>query len=232
MISIIIPAFNEALQIPVTIKWLKEKIPVFDKSEIIVVDGGSTDDTVAKAREAGAITIISPFKGRAAQMNFGAFHSKGTILYFLHADTLPPENFIQDIHKAIKKNYGAGCFMLSFDHSHWFLKANCWFTRFDINIIRFGDQSLFVKKEIFVTVSGFNEKLIVMEDQEMIKRIKKNSRFIIIKKSVITSARKYFDNGIYKTQAVFFLIFLMYKTGYSQQSLLNTYRRLMKQDKL
>lgn len=64
--------------------------------------------------------LLSVQKGRAAQMNYGASLAAEEILYFLHADTLPPKNFTHDIAKAIKHGYGAGCYMLSFDHNHWF----------------------------------------------------------------------------------------------------------------
>ncbi len=70
------------------------------------------------------------------------------------------------------KGFGSGCFRLAFDHQHWFLKANAWVTRFDVNSIRFGDQSLFVTKNVFVKSGGFREDLLMMEDQEIIHRIK------------------------------------------------------------
>lgn len=233
MISIIVPAFNEAAQIKTTIKKLWQHDGQNLIKEIIVSDGGSTDGTIEEAEsEQKVIVLKSPEKGRAAQMNFGAMHATGKILYFLHADTLPPENFTHDIVSAIHAGYSAGCFMLSFDYDHWFLIANCWFTRFDFDTIRFGDQSLFVLKDTFERAGGFSEKHIVLEDQDIIKRLKKTARFTVIKKPVLTSARKYLENGIYKTQAIFFLIYFMYRSGFSQQQLIKTYRKLIRQDKL
>ncbi|MEB0262788.1 MULTISPECIES: TIGR04283 family arsenosugar biosynthesis glycosyltransferase [unclassified Mucilaginibacter] len=206
MTSIIIPTYNEADQIAATIKKLNGTNSD-GHFEIIVSDGGSTDDTITLAKQAGAITLLSQRKGRAAQMNAGAALAKGEILYFLHADTMPPVGFINDIANAISNGYQAGCFMLSFDYPHWFLKANCWLTRFDVNAIRFGDQSLFVTKEEFDRTGGFSERHIVLEDQELIKRLRKAIRFKIIKRPVVTSARKYLENGIYKTQGIFFIIY-------------------------
>ncbi len=231
MISVIIPAYNEERQIGATIRYVMERGAPF-VTQIIVSDGGSSDQTIAKAKLAGAEAVLGLCKGRAAQMNHGASFAKGPLLYFLHADTLPPTGFSKDIIDAIAKGFGSGCFMLQFDYPHWFLKANCWFTRFDINAIRFGDQSLFVQKEVFEKCGGFSEKHIVMEDLEIIPRIRKLCRFTVIKKPVITSTRKYLENGMYKTQAIYFLIYFMYRLGYSQQKLLSTYRRLVKQDKL
>ncbi len=232
MISVIIPTFNEEEHITETI----QKIVLADKAklikEIIIADGGSTDRTVANATSAGATVVTGSKKGRAAQMNFGASLSTSGILYFLHADTSPPDNFTNDITDAIEQGYGAGCFMLSFDHAHWFLQANCWFTQFDVDAIRFGDQSLFVTRNMFIKAGGFSEKLQVMEDQELISRLKKNTAFAIIKKPVLTSARKYLENGIYRTQGIFFLIYLLYRLGYSQRRLVTIYRKLIRQDKL
>lgn len=232
MISIIIPTFNEEDHIAVTIRHLRESENPALLTEIIVVDGGSLDNTVFVAKKTGADQVlISDKKGRSAQMNFGALHAKGGILYFLHADTFPPVDFAQQINQAVKANYNSGCFKLCFDHPHWFLKANCWFTKFDVNAFRFGDQSLFVNKATFEQSGGFCKKHLILEDQEIIRRLKEIGRFTVIQKPVLTSARKYLQNGVYKTQGIFFLIYMMYKLGVSQQKLLNTYRELIRQDK-
>lgn len=232
MISVIIPTYNEAACISDTIMQIRERDTAQLVAEIIVADGNSTDTTVQLAKEMGADIVVSAKKGRAAQMNAGAAAARFPVLYFLHADTLPPYHFTSFIHQAVQQNYTCGCFTLAFDYDHWFLKANCWFTRFNVDWIRFGDQSLFVEANLFKASGGFNESHIVMEDQELIKRLKKSAGFTIIKKPVITSARKYVVNGIYKTQSIFFLIFFMYQLGYSQQRLVNTYRKLIRQDKV
>jgi rSAM/selenodomain-associated transferase 2 len=232
MISVIIPTYNEEGHIKATIQQLWEYDLTNLIKEIIIADGGSTDDTVTIARTEGVKVTVSPKKGRAAQMNYGAQHATSEILYFLHADTLPPKGFTYDITTAINAGYSAGCYTLSFDYDHWFLKANCWFTRFDVDSIRFGDQSLFVTKEKFLEVGGFCEKHIVLEDQQIIRQLKKISSFKVIKKPVITSARKYVENGIYKTQGIFFLIYFMYRLGFSQQKLVSTYRKFIRQNKL
>jgi rSAM/selenodomain-associated transferase 2 len=231
MISIIIPTYNEADQIAGAIGKLKD-ITADGDVEIIVSDGGSTDQTRQLAKDSGATVLRSKKKGRAAQMNAGAAIAKSDMLYFLHADTVPPEGFLTDIINASAQGYDAGCFMLAFDHSHWFLKANCWFTRFDMNALRFGDQSLFVTKVAFEKAVGFCEQHLVLEDQELIKRLRKIVRFKVIKKAVTTSARKYLENGIYKTQGVFFFIYFLYRIGFSQQKLVNIYKKLIRQDKL
>lgn len=232
MISVIIPTYNEEGHIGKTISWIREKDTAGFIIEIIVADGGSNDGTVAEASRCGAVAVLSPGKGRAAQMNYGASLAQGSIFYFLHADTLPPHGFTEDIVQAVNHGYNAGCFMLAFDQAHWFLRANCWFTRFDVAAFRYGDQSLFIQKEIFERSGGFCAAHIVMEDHEFIKRLRKQHRFAIIKKPVLTSARKYVTNGVYKTQGIFYLIYFMYYAGFSQQQLVRTYRKLIRQDKI
>ena len=98
--------------------------------------------------------------------------------------------------------------------------------------IRFGDQSLFVTKNLFKKAGGFSENHIVLEDQHFISKIKKIAGFQVLKKAVMTSARKYLENGIYKTQGIFFIIYFMYRMGYSQEKLVATYRRLITQNKI
>lgn len=231
MISIIIPTYNEADQIEQTI--LKTHASNGGHQiEIIVADGNSTDETVPTALRCNAIAIICDKKGRAAQMNKGASVAKGDLLYFLHADSIPPNNFTGCILNAVKNNFSSGCFRLSFDHAHWFLKANCWFTKFNVNAVRFGDQSLFVTKEVFKKAGGFNECLLLMEDQEIIHRIKKHGRFKVMDGTVTTSARKYIDNGIYRMQAIFCRIWLLYYLGFSQKYLLNLHKKLIRKNKL
>ncbi len=231
MISVIIPTYNEEAAIAGTIHYLKDNSGIAIK-EIIVADGGSLDNTIYSARQAGATVITCTTKGRAAQMNAGAAMATGDILYFLHADTLPPKDFAIQVTQAHKAGYLMGCYRLQFDYHHWFLKANSWFTRFDVNAFRFGDQSLFADKKIFTLSGGFNEKLIMLEDQEIITRLRKHGEFIVTPATVITSSRKYIRNGIYKTQAVYFIIYFLYRLGFSQQRLLRLYRKLIVQDKL
>ena len=230
-LSIIVPTFNEGENIGVLIDSL-QKNNLGNLVEIIISDGGSTDNTLAVAARAGAQAFVSPHKGRATQMNYGSSLATADVLYFLHADSLPPAGYADKISEQIKNGYSIGCFRLQFDSTNWFLKANAWFTRFDYNAFRFGDQSLFVLKDVFMKAGGFNEKLIMMEDQEIIHRLKKYGKFTIIKQAIVTSSRKYAINGVYKMQGIFFLIYFLYKINIPQNKLTGLYRRLIKQDKI
>ena len=230
MISIIIPVYNEAAVIAQNIFQLK-KACTTTEVEIIIVDGGSSDETTGLACKSGAVVVKSQ-KGRAKQMNHGASVANGEMLYFLHADSIPPFGFDQSILHAYREGAQSGCFRLAFDYKHWFLAANAWFTRFDVNAIRFGDQSLFVVKDVFMKSGRFKEDMFIMEDQEIIHRIKKHGKFVVLKDEVITSARKYLDNGVYKMQAIFFCIWALYYLGYSQQKLVQVYKKLISKHKL
>jgi len=231
-ISIIIPTYNEEEHIERIIAYLQQYAVSQHLEEIIVVDGWSSDNTLFLAQKAGARIFKMDNKSRSGQMNKGAELAKGNVLYFLHADTFPPKNFSTDIFHGIEKGFVGGTFRVRFDRYHWLLNKFCWFTRFNINVFRFGDQSLFVKKEIFDFVRGFNTKLRIMEDQEIIKRIKKFGQFVILKNPVTTSARKFEVNGNVRLFMIFVWILILYKLGSSQETLVSFYRKHIKEGKI
>lgn len=231
-VSIIIPTYNEAPGIGLLLDYLRQATSAEPALEIIVVDGGSTDDTRALARRSRAAVVRSPRKGRAAQLNYGARQATGDILYFLHADSYPPPDFIADLRRARRQGYGSGCYRLAFDHEHWFLRFSAWCTRLPLLLVRFGDQSLFVQRALFAQIGGFREDLLVMEDQEIVQRLQAHGPFQVLPRTVTTSARKYLDNGVFRLQAAFALIAGLYWLGVSQTRLVRLYRRLIRQDKI
>lgn len=226
-ISIVIPVLNEEHTIGKLLSELKKRSGA-GANEILVVDGGSRDRTKEIAENAGAIVIESDKKGRAAQMNVGAAQASADILYFLHADTIPPPKFDVLILKSVSDGFDAGCFYLRFDDSHPGLRFYSWFTKFNSTLIRFGDQSLFMIKSVFDKIDGFNESLKVMEDQQIVRKVKRVATFKVIDKPVVTSARKYRENGVYRLQAVFFLIWGGYYLGLDQQVLTDIYQKYIK----
>nr|WP_299824394.1 TIGR04283 family arsenosugar biosynthesis glycosyltransferase [uncultured Pontibacter sp.] len=197
------------------------------ETEIIVADGGSTDATRSIAERAGAKVILCSGRGRAPQLNQGAAIAEGAVLYFLHADTYPPQNFEASIKQAVRQGYSSGCFRLKFNTSHWFLNLNAWFTRFDVDALRFGDQSLFVTSEVFKQIGGFREQMLLLEDQEIVKRLRKVTTFKVLGQYVTTSCRKYKQVGVYKLQAGYFLIYALYRLGFAQQRLVRVYTWLL-----
>jgi rSAM/selenodomain-associated transferase 2 len=222
-LSIIIPVLNEETAISELLNHLNNiKNPEFT-SEIIVIDGGSIDKTQEILKSYPEIKVLFSEKGRAKQMNFGAKNAHSEILYFLHCDTFPPLNFDSEIVNQVQNSKLSGCFKMKFDNNHIVLKVSQWFTRFNFQAFRGGDQSLFVKRNLFEKLNGFNEKLIIYEDNELIARLYKNSKFTVIQKTVTTSARKYLKNGIWKLQFHFLMIHIKFWLGSSQEKLVKYY---------
>lgn len=226
-LSIIIPTYNEEATIGPLLQYLKQNSS--HGTEIIVADGGSGDGTCAIVSREGVRALYCKQKGRGPQMNAGAAASAGDILYFLHADTFPPPAFEAQVKQAVQQGAGSGCYRLRFDFQHWFLRLNAWFTRFDVDAIRFGDQSLFVRRDVFTKVGGFNEQLLLLEDQEVISRLKKIASFVVLPQQVVTSARKYREVGVYRLQAGYFLVYGLYRLGVAQEQLLRVYKWLLRQ---
>jgi len=227
MISIIIPTFNDTRHLPPLLIYLR-RVPFMEYiSEIIVCDGNSTDDTVSVA-ESFEVTVLKNIDGgKARQMNEGARIAKGEILYFLSADSLPPRDFACEIVNNFHEGIKSGSFRLQFDHHHWLLRLKSWFTRFNFNLFRFGGQSLFINRELFQTIGGFREDLVLLQDFEIIRRITEAGRFVVIPRYITTSARKYLDQGIFKLEWAYFYIFALYRCGVSGQLLSKKYNELL-----
>jgi len=222
LISIIIPAYNEEKQLPVLLKHLEAASSGFI-SEIIIVDGGSTDNTAKVAKEHSKVCYVSSEKGRAVQMNAGAKFAKSEILYFLHADSLPPSKFDFLIVEEVKNGKKAGCFQMKFDKDHWWLNLMGFFTKVNHITCRGGDQSLFVEKNLFNEIGGFNEAYKVYEDNEIIRRLYKKKHFSIIKSWITTSARLYDRMGVWNTQWLFIEIYWKRRRGASAEELYSHY---------
>lgn len=120
------------------------------------------------------------------------------------------------IEKAVHAEKSAGCFRMHFDDPHWLMPLYGWCTRFPFQVCRGGDQSLFITKALF---GGFDASLAVMEDIEIIARVKKKTTFHILSEHVTTSARKYHHNGRVRLQLLFGTIHLRYALGVSQEKL-------------
>lgn len=218
-ISIIIPVFNEAAHIGKLLTYLLNNINWEHIAEIIVVDGESTDETKRIILGFGQVAYVNAPKGRASQMNAGAFTAKGDLLYFLHADTFPPLGFDRKVIEA-SKSYHAGCFRLKFKNpDHFLLRLAPWFTRFNSQIFRGGDQSLFIRKDSFMFLEGFNEDYAICEDIEFIGRIKQHFSFKVINDYVVTSERRFRRNGTLALYFNFLVIHLKNWRGESPEAL-------------
>ncbi|WP_299520172.1 glycosyltransferase family 2 protein [Winogradskyella sp.] len=286
MISIVIPVLNEADMIGDLLKHLSKNSTQKNISDIIVVDGGSTDstqeivsgfvtssnsefdeefyfnstnknykkadalvfDTSRSQRDAptdvkldsasmtnpeissglaaqSKILLLDSPKGRAKQMNLGAKHAKGSILYFLHADAFPPKDFDQLIINEVKRGNDAGCFRMQFNSRHWWLRLASWLTQFSWRACRGGDQSQFITKALFDEIGGYDERYVIYEDNILINELYRRREFVVINKKIRTSARLYKKVGIWKLQYHFWAIYVKRWFGASAEEMLAYYRK-------
>lgn len=183
-ISIIIPTLNEEGYIEASIESAKRLNPL----EIIVVDGGSTDKTRKIAEREGAIVIESK-KGRGIQLNRGASVAKGDILLFLHADSIIQEGL--DIKNYLSNGYAGGFFRLRFDEPSLSTRLVEFFAnqRARLFSLPYGDQAIFIKREVFERIGGFKEYPF-LEDLDFIKRLKRVCRLRCLPYDVIVSSRR------------------------------------------
>ncbi|MBT8245951.1 MAG: glycosyltransferase family 2 protein [Winogradskyella sp.] len=228
MISIVIPVLNEAKTIEKLLNHLVDCADLKNISEIIVVDGGSTDGTKNIIQNLELrVKLLTSEKGRAKQMNIGAKNSKGSILYFLHADSFPPPNYAHYIIEEIKKGNNAGCFRLQFDNKHWWLRLASWLTKFRWRACRGGDQSQFITKTLFEDIGGFDESYTIYEDNILINELYKRKEFVVINKKNKTSARLYKRHGIWTVQYHFWTIYVKRWFGASADELYAYYKKYL-----
>jgi len=232
-ISIVIPVLNESSTILELLEHLEtQAYSSSNIAEIIVVDGGSTDNTLTKAktfsqnnRTTKTITLTSQ-KGRAIQMNTGAAQATGSILYFLHADSYPPQDYDRLIIEQVTDGNPAGCFKMKFDSKHWWLRLAGWLTQFRWRACRGGDQSQFITKDLFNVLGGYDERYIIYEDNDLINKLYERRKFVVIQEEwLTTSARRYNENGVWKLQYYFWSIYVRKWMGANPEDLHHFYTK-------
>lgn len=187
--SVIIPTLNEASEIGPTLSALRScEEPV----EIIVVDGGSTDETVAIARDFRAKVIDDVPRGRGSQLHAGASIATGDVLLFLHADSIPPVDAFVEIRRAFETRESvAGNFALRFNGGGGAARFMTWFYPQIRRIgLIYGDSGIFVRRETYEQIGGF-EPLPLFEDLELIGRLKKEGKWVHLQVELTTSSRRF-----------------------------------------
>jgi rSAM/selenodomain-associated transferase 2 len=222
-ISVIVPVLNEEENIRRVIGSLKES-----EGEIVVADGGSTDRTVAFCEEEG-IKIIHSSGSRAVQMNAGASEASGNIFLFLHADTTLPVGFTDRVKEAVLEGSAGGAFLFGTDcHnvSMSIIENAAHFRSWRLGIV-FGDQAIFATREAFYRAGTYPDQPI-MEDYELWKRLGKVGRRSLIPMSATTSARKWENNGLWRTTLIHQTIMWLYLLGVGPGKLASWYKKKLK----
>jgi uncharacterized protein len=221
-ISVIIPALNEADHIAGAIASIGHG----NNTQIIVADGGSSDDTVSIAKSLGA-TVVESSPPRSRQLNQGADAASKDILLFLHADTRLPENFDKFVFNALNQpGVAAGAFELRIDSLNPALRFIAYVANRRSRYLKmpYGDQAIFMLSEIFHQTGGFSD-MPIMEDFELIRRLQKKGDVVTVSDPVVTSPRRWLNHGILKTTFINQLIVLSYYMRLSPKTIARLYCR-------
>jgi rSAM/selenodomain-associated transferase 2 len=222
--SIIIPVLHESKIINTVIRSLQNQ-KTSDPFEVIVVDGSPTQDTLRVISDKN-IKKYSSQQGRGYQMNHGAAHASGEILVFLHADTLIPTNALSVIKETLQnQQLIGGAFTLQIDSQRFLLRMIALSSTLRSRITRapYGDQVIFLRKNYFDTIGGY-KNIPLMEDVELMRRIyKKKGDIIILPTPVITSDRRWNQEGFLYTTLRDALIIFLYWCGMPPEKLARFY---------
>ncbi len=221
LLSVIIPTINEEKNLALT---LENILYLGEEVEVVVVDGGSSDETVSVAKEAGA-TVLQTVPGRAGQLNLGAAHARGEILLFLHADTRLPLGFYHLVCGAMaRKNIAAGAFRLALDSKQKKLYWVAWWANMRSRILglAYGDQGLFIRRSLFNELGGYPD-LKVMEDFAFIRKAKMKGKIYMLDAAVISSARRWQHLGVIRTTCINQLMVIGFLLGVPNKFLAKLY---------
>ncbi len=226
-VSVIIPTLNEELTIEKTLRFL---ISGSDMAEIIISDGGSSDDTVEIAKNFGAsgdkgVRVTQSKKGRGSQMDKGAEIATGKLLLFLHSDTSLPPNWLDLIIAASEEdNVVGGAFTFKIDgigFKYWLLEKLVKIRNSTLGLV-YGDQAIFIKREVFAKIDGFRS-LPLMEDVDCVKRLRQIGKFVVLKEAAVTSKRRWEKNGFLRNSLRNSFYILLYFIGVKPDRLYKQY---------
>ena len=221
-LSIIMPVLNEGERIAGALASLFDLRAL--GTEVIVVDGGSSDATVEPAKLQADLVILAA-RGRAMQMNVGAEKASGDVLLFLHADTRLPADVSDLVLNGLEKSGRVwGCFDVKIDGRSPLLPMIAWFMslRSRLTGIATGDQAIFVRRDSFRTVGGF-PAIALMEDIALSKRLKRVSKPLCLRQRVTTSGRRWEKNGVLNTMVLMWRLRLAYFFGADPKELAQRY---------
>ena len=217
-ISLIIPIYNESSTIDAMLEQL-DALP--GDWEILFADGGSSDDTLEKI--GSRYPVLHCPKGRANQMNFAADRASADVLWFVHCDSRIPRDAHSQIAAAIEAGAKWGCFHIGFDYRGPFMGCNTYLSnRRARKGIAFGDQGIWIRKDLFAKQGGFPQ-LPIMEDYEFSRRLK-DVPICQLPGRIITSGRRYEKKCPLLTMWQMFYLRCLYRRGVDIQEIARRYR--------
>jgi rSAM/selenodomain-associated transferase 2 len=222
-ISAVVPVFNEAPLIESFLKHLRERARGV---EIIVADGGSSDETAAIAAKWCDRVVITR-RNRGAQMNAGARAARGAVLWFLHADAEVPANCVQQIERALKdKRVAGGYFRIRLPKRNVVYRLTDTFAHYAGLLLRMrcGDHGIFCRREIFDEISGFPEAPL-MEDVSFFRALSRRGKISVVRDRLIASARRYEEVGPMRLTLAYGIIATLYAVGTPVSVLARVYRK-------
>ncbi|WP_194850219.1 TIGR04283 family arsenosugar biosynthesis glycosyltransferase [Nonlabens antarcticus] len=221
MMSIIIPALNEEQGIFNLLEHLVVQAGDPEELEIIVVDGGSIDETLLEIKRFTLaytyidVKTVDSDKGRGLQLHNGAKSAIHDIFYFLHADSYPPKGYDKQVYKAVAAGKPAGCFRMRFRSWHWWLLIIGWFSRFSWKVSRGGDQSQYITRNLYEQIGGYDTTVPIYEDYLLINKLYELQKYHVIQKWLTTSARRYQEVGVLRLQWFYLTIYWKKRQGAS-----------------
>jgi rSAM/selenodomain-associated transferase 2/rSAM/selenodomain-associated transferase 1 len=220
-VSIVVPVLNEAAVITAALQRLRRDFPGCD---LVVADGGSTDGTAELAAPPARVVRSEP--GRARQMNAGARQATGEVLWFIHADTVVSPQALPQIREASADpaTVGGGL-TLRFDRPGFALRYVAWTSNLRARYLHwvFGDQAMFIRRDVFGPLGGFPD-LPIMEDLEMSRRLHRLGRLAVLPATATTSARRFTEHGTWRTLAFMQYLKLLYFLGADPRRICDRYR--------
>lgn len=226
-VTILIPTWNEEQALPVTLASLKAMRPPPD--EVLLVDGGSDDATLAIAQEAGITAITSPKKGRAAQINHGVDLASCEVVCVLHADSLLPADAVAVIRETMAdRNIALASFMPRIagpGGTRWGSTFHNWIKTWYAPLLTrpllfargvrllFGDHAMFFRREHYLAVGGCDERVVVMEEADLCIKLARFGRTKMVHRWVWTSDRRITAWGRWRANWIYFKVGMMWAMG-------------------
>jgi rSAM/selenodomain-associated transferase 2 len=224
-ITVIIPTLNESLSLKKTLNAIKK----IDKNiEIIVVDGGSSDDTISIAENLG-VKVLHSERGRGQQLHTGAKAASGDVFWFLHADTIPSDESFNQMNKSLENpKIIGGNFTILFDGETRPAKFMSWlYPKLRKIGLIYGDSGIFVRREVYEKVGGF-KPFPIFEDLDFVRRLKREGVFANLSATVKTSSRRFEGRSFLLMFSRWAFLQVLYWLGFSPNMLVKLYLPIRK----